>query len=100
LDFGCGIGSFIPYLHDYFKNTKLYGCDVSSGSIEIAKKNYSYCDFKTIENPNDLQIYEKFDCIIINTVLHHITQNEHECWINGLYNILADNNNRGGGGGL
>jgi ubiquinone/menaquinone biosynthesis C-methylase UbiE len=36
LDFGCGVGSFIPYLHNYFKNAKIYGCDVSSESIEIA----------------------------------------------------------------
>jgi ubiquinone/menaquinone biosynthesis C-methylase UbiE len=39
LDFGCGIGSFIPYLHDSFTNSKLYGCDISSKSIEIVKNN-------------------------------------------------------------
>lgn len=38
LDFGCGIGLNIPHLHRCFKNTRLYGCDVSSASIEIAKK--------------------------------------------------------------
>jgi trans-aconitate methyltransferase len=97
LDFGCGVGSFIPYLRENFKNTKLYGCDVSSESIKIAKANHSYCDFKVIQNIPDLQAYEKIDCIIINTVLHHIPQNEHAYWINGLYEIL--NNNNGGGGG-
>jgi 16S rRNA G1207 methylase RsmC len=59
LDFGCGIGLFIPYLHDSFKNAKLYGCDISSKSIEIAKKNFLYCDFDAIENINNLQIYRK-----------------------------------------
>jgi trans-aconitate methyltransferase len=95
LDYGCGIGSFIPYLHNCFKNAKLYGCDVSSESIQIAKESYSYCDFKVIESVNDLQIYEKFDCIIINTVLHHIPQNEHEYWMSGLYTVL-DKNHAGG----
>jgi ubiquinone/menaquinone biosynthesis C-methylase UbiE len=88
LDFGCGIGSFIPYLHDIYKNTKLYGCDISAKSIEIAKKIHPYCDFKTIENIVDLDIYEKIDLIIINTVLHHIPQGEHESWINKLSNII------------
>jgi trans-aconitate methyltransferase len=99
LDFGCGIGSFIPYLYDSFKNTKIYGCDISSQSIEIAKRNYPYCDFRIVENINDLQFYEEIDCIIVNTVLHHIPQNEHEYWVNGLYNILARNKDRTGGGG-
>jgi trans-aconitate methyltransferase len=100
LDFGCGIGSFIPYLRASFNDAKLYGCDVSSRSIEIAKRNYSYCNFAVIENAGDLNIYKKIDCIIVNTVMHHIPRYEHECWINGLYGILEDSENGGGGGGL
>ncbi|MDR1193065.1 MAG: class I SAM-dependent methyltransferase [Peptococcaceae bacterium] len=96
LDYGCGIGSFIPYLHNCFKNAKLYGCDISSESIKTARMNYSYCDFRVIENVNDLRLYEKVDCVIINTVLHHIPPNEHEYWINGLYSILNENYNGGG----
>jgi trans-aconitate methyltransferase len=99
LDFGCGIGLNIPFLHDCFTNTKLYGCDVSSESIEIARKNYPYCDFNVINNINDLQIYNNIDCIFISTVLHHIPQNEHKCWIDGLYNILSSNVNNTVGGG-
>jgi SAM-dependent methyltransferase len=98
LDFGCGIGSFIPYLRASFNGAKLYGCDVSSRSIEIAKKNYSYCDFAVIENTGGLNIYKKIDCIIVNTVMHHIPRHEHECWINGLHGILECGENRGGGG--
>lgn len=89
LDFGCGIGLNIPYLHEYFRNTKLYGCDVSPESIEIAKKKYSYCNFNVINNINDLQIYKNIDCILISTVLHHIPQKEHKYWIDELYNILT-----------
>ncbi|MDR1256133.1 MAG: class I SAM-dependent methyltransferase [Spirochaetaceae bacterium] len=98
LDFGCGIGSFIPYLRASFKDAKLYGCDVSPQSIETAKKNYSYCDFAVVENVDDLKIYEKTDCIIVNTVLHHIPQREHEYWVNGLHGLLADSESGGGGG--
>ena len=97
LDFGCGIGSNIPYLHSYFKNAKLYGCDVSVESIEIAKNKYEYCDFKTVDNINDLQCYKNIDCIFISTVLHHIPREEHKTWLDGLYNILTDVSNSDGG---
>jgi SAM-dependent methyltransferase len=97
LDFGCGIGSNIPYLHNYFDRAKLYGCDISAESIEVAKKNYQYCNFNVINNINDLQIYNDIDCIFISTVFHHIPVQEHEYWINGLYNILKENKNDTGG---
>ena len=90
LDFGCGIGLNIPYLHTYFEDTKLYGCDVSSESIEIARRNFPYCNFNVINNINDLQKYRNIDCVLISTVLHHIPQNEHKYWIDGLYNTLVN----------
>lgn len=97
LDYGCGNGTLTPLLHESFKNTKLYGCDVSSKSIEIAKQRYPYCDFRVIKNTDDLKYYNNIDCIFVNSVLHHIPQDEHEYWINGLCNILAANeNNREG----
>jgi trans-aconitate methyltransferase len=99
LDFGCGIGSNIPYLRACFENTKLYGCDISPKSIEAAKENYPYCEFTVINKVDDLEIYKNIDCIFINTVMHHIPQNEHEYWIDGLYNILPEDKPSGGGGG-
>jgi SAM-dependent methyltransferase len=102
LDFGCGIGLNIPFLHDCFKNTKLFGCDISPESIEIARKNYAYCDFCVVGSINDLQIYKNIDCIFISTVLHHIPPKEHKHWIDGLYNILSNSANitKQGGGGI
>jgi trans-aconitate methyltransferase len=99
LDFGCGIGLNIPYLHTYFKNTALYGCDVSSKSIEIARKKYPYGTFNVINNVEDLQIYNTIDCVFISTVLHHIPEEEHEYWINGLYAVLTRKQALHGGGG-
>jgi trans-aconitate methyltransferase len=98
LDFGCGIGANIPYLRDIYKNTKLFGCDVSPKSIEIAKKNYPYCEFNVIKSINDLQIYSNIDCIFISTVLHHIPQDEHENWIKYLSNLLSKGEKLTGGG--
>ena len=89
LDYGCGIGMNIPYLGEYFPNTELFGCDISKESISLARENVQGCTFDTIETVEDLNIYKnKIDCVFISTVLHHIPFEEHEKWINGLYDIL------------
>jgi trans-aconitate methyltransferase len=90
LDYGCGVGLNTPYLHECFPNAKLYGCDVSGDSIAIAKQNYPYGDFSSITAIGDLQKYKNIDCVFISTVLHHIPQKEHEYWMKGLYDILAE----------
>lgn len=91
LDFGCGIGSNIPYLKEFFTNSKLLACDVSSESIKIAEKNYPYCNFQTIKSIEDLKQYKNIDCIFASTVFHHIPPEEHECWIKGLYESMNEN---------
>ena len=72
LDFGCGVGSNIPYLKKYFPNAKLFGCDVSSESIKIAEDNYQYCEFSIINTPEELKQYKgNINVVFISTVLHH-----------------------------
>ncbi|MDR2578526.1 MAG: class I SAM-dependent methyltransferase, partial [Chitinispirillales bacterium] len=89
LDFGCGVGSNVPYLKKYFPNAKLFGCDVSPESIKIARANYEYCDFRAICVPNDLSCYKgKVDVVFVSTVFHHIPPAEHEKWLDGLYSIM------------
>ncbi|MBN2165256.1 MAG: class I SAM-dependent methyltransferase [Marinilabiliaceae bacterium] len=89
LDFGCGIGLNIPYLKSQFPHCQLYGCDVSSESIDVAKKTFNNCIFSTIKHPNELEFYKgKIDAVFISTVLHHIPTNEHQQWLYSLYNIL------------
>ena len=89
LDYGCGIGLNIPYLHQYFPNTKLYGCDISKESVRLARENIHNCTFDAIETVEDLKKYEtRIDCVFISTVLHHISHCEHEKWLAGLFKIL------------
>ena len=100
LDFGCGVGGNIPYLRDHFKNARLFGCDISSKSVEIAEKDYEYCQFDVVEDVGGLKIYkEGIDCVFISTVMHHIPPNEHKSWIDGLHGILSDDAGLIGGGG-
>src|SRR4051812_39089249 len=38
LDFGCGIGTSLPYLRQYFPGADLIGADVSGESLSIAER--------------------------------------------------------------
>lgn len=102
LDFGCGVGALTPYLHSAFPQSALFGCDISSKSIEIAQKNHPYCAFQVINTINGLQTYSDVDCVLVNTVLHHIPEAEHTNLTAALRKALAkggENLHGGGGGG-
>jgi SAM-dependent methyltransferase len=91
LDYGCGIGMNIPYLRHYFPEAKLFGCDVSKKSIELAKSHIDYCQFDVIETPRDIKMYKNtIDCVFISTVLHHIEPEEHKIWLQALYDIMKE----------
>lgn len=69
LEFGCGIGRNIPFLRDAFPGAEVMGSDVSSKSIEIARK----------ENPGvrfwvegEAQEEQSVDLVFIAGVFHHI----------------------------
>lgn len=73
MEYGCGVGKNISYLQNTFKKAAIYGFDISTKSLEIAKK----------ENPNLTAVYEYeinsfnnfFDLIFIAGVYHHIPRN-------------------------
>ena len=83
LDFGCGIGSLSPYIRKYFPDAEIYGLDISSESISIAKEkqkayNINYAIFDSLISggvnfPFDV---EEFDLVILSCVLHHIPERE------------------------
>ena len=92
LDFGCGIGNNIPYLSKYISKSKLYGTDISSKSINIAKELYSnICNFK-VSDENSLP-FEKnyFDLVFISNVFHHIPFNNHDSTLRLIKDVVKIN---------
>ena len=73
LDFGCGIGRLSRALSPYFR--KVFGVDVSSGMIEMAKKlnNKANIEF-LLNNRSDLLIFpdKKFSLIYSSITLQHV----------------------------
>ena len=72
LEYGCGIGRNIEYIKHYFPNAEIVATDISSGSIEEAKKDNENIQFY-VEDPTLDKLFEaKFDLIILAGVVHHI----------------------------
>lgn len=92
LDFGCGTGRSLVYFKKYFDsvpNLKLYGCDTSPKSIEVAKKILP--DGKFFLN-SDVDSFrktsDKYDLIFLACVYHHIEPDTRTAWTKAMIEKL------------
>lgn len=70
LDFGCGIGKLAGLMAAEFPRTTLYGYDVSSKSIELAREKWKgISNLSFGDRTGEREIY---DLIIAANVFHHI----------------------------
>lgn len=92
LDFGCGIGNNIPYLSKNLPRCRLYGTDISTGSIKIANDLYSnICTFKYFEGGSLPFQNNYFDFVFISNVLHHISSDNHVQTLKVIKEVLKKN---------
>jgi ubiquinone/menaquinone biosynthesis C-methylase UbiE len=91
LDLGCGDGNSIKYFRSYFPNSKIYGADVSSKSIEVAKsKNISDVQLNLFDGKNIPYQANFFDIIFLAGVLHHVPENQRTPLLTEVYRTLGD----------
>lgn len=79
LDFGCGTGLFLKQLKNLNLNANLSGVEISVKMLEAAKKNLGPDFYNRLYLlPDDLQkiTHQKYDLIILSSVLHHIDVNQ------------------------
>jgi ubiquinone/menaquinone biosynthesis C-methylase UbiE len=70
LEYGCGIGRNMPFLQQAFPNAVMVGTDISSASLEIARRDNMGIEF-FLENEN-VEPVDLFDVIFVAGVFHHI----------------------------
>jgi ubiquinone/menaquinone biosynthesis C-methylase UbiE len=90
LDFGCGVGSSIPYIRRHLPTTRITGVDVSQKSLEVAQHRFSgeaeFCWFDGSRlSFND----NAFDVVFTACVFHHIPAVEHHRLLCELRRVLA-----------
>jgi SAM-dependent methyltransferase len=87
LDFGCGIGKISAITAKNFPKWKVHGFDVSSKSIEIARKKWGYLE--NLVFLKALPETAKFDIITAANVFHHINPEKRSNWVLRLKNHLT-----------
>ncbi len=92
MDFGCGIGRSLAYFRKYFgEKTKLYGCDTSEKSIELAQRILPQGTFFLNTMPKTYIEQEKhYDIVFLACVYHHIDPKDREGWTDAIIDSLSD----------
>jgi SAM-dependent methyltransferase len=87
LDFGCGTGSATPYLFDLIGVESVIGLDVSSKSLDVAKRTYgSACTQFLLFN--QYLTSERIDLAFCNGVFHHIPPSGRAAVVDYIYRLL------------
>lgn len=93
LDPGCGTGEFLISAKNYFKNPELYGWDVDSRLVKLAKKLVPYAKFKVTDALKE-EITEYYDFVIGNPPYYEFSpdktiKEKFKNIINGRVNIFS-----------
>jgi trans-aconitate methyltransferase len=92
LDFGCGVGSSIPHLRQYFAHAELYGVDVSEESLDLARSRHAnLARFLKMSGTGFPQGVEALDAAYAMCVFHHIDEQQHIELLSGLRSRLKPN---------
>ena len=87
LEYGCGIGRNIPFLQQVFPSAVISGSDISSASLEIARRdNIGVEFFREDENVEPTNL---FDLIFVACVFHHIPVEQRSVVAKTLFNRLS-----------
>ena len=70
LDLGCGIGAYHAGLEGTFR--QLHGIDVSSRSVEVARRKHPYVDYDSFDGGRLPYPDERFDLVFTICVMHHV----------------------------
>ncbi len=78
MDFGCGVGTSIPHVRNYFANAELLGLDISLDSLSQARAQHGdMANFISPENGKWPLSASELDAVYAMCVFHHINELEH-----------------------
>lgn len=90
LDFGCGIGTAIPFLREYFPHCEIIGADVSPASIDIAREHAgSVAGFVTMSEESIPAGDGHFGLVFVSCVLHHVPAERHALALGEIRRVMA-----------
>ncbi len=88
IDYGCGIGSTLPYLRKELDACSVLGLDVSEHELHVARKDFpdGWASFKTVGShvPD-----ESADVVYCNGTFHHIPPPQRQAAVKFLFDCLS-----------
>ncbi|SFO97824.1 Methyltransferase domain-containing protein [Variovorax sp. OK605] len=87
LEYGCGIGRNIPFLHAAFPDAHIEGSDISAASLDIARRDNPGIEFFLEED--QVEAGEPVDLIFVAGVFHHIPPSQRTEVARKLFQRLA-----------
>jgi len=90
-EIACGPGNITKYLLHQRPDFRIFGIDLSSSMIELAKENIANADFKLMDCRDISQIDERFDAIMCGFCLPYLTREEAAKLISDASELLNPN---------
>jgi len=91
LEFGCGIGRNLKFFSKYFPDSKIYGCDISQASLDIAHSENPDVTLFPLTDENKGRHDNIFDLVFISCVFHHIAPDLRNDAMSNIFNMLNQN---------
>jgi len=91
LEIGCGPGNITKYLLSKRPDFDIFGIDIASNMIEIAKKNNPSARFAIMDVRKMDEINSKYDGIVCGFCLPYLSQTDSEKLIADSYQLLNEN---------
>lgn len=89
LDFGCGIGSTIPWFKQLFPAAELFGTDVSDESLNLARERLgNAAQFDLFDEARLPYGDDRFDLVFTSCVFHHIPPRKRSQALREIHRVL------------
>lgn len=89
LDFGCGVGSSVPFIKKHLPDAHLTCLDVSQKSLDIAKSLYGdAAEFKVFDGNIIPSQENSFDLVFAACVFHHIPHDQHDELFKEMFRVI------------
>jgi SAM-dependent methyltransferase len=88
LEYGCGVGRNLGFLHDLFHEAEVSGCDISARCLQRAQEEHPYAKLFLIGHD---AIRAGFDLIFVANVFHHIVPHLRASVMETISSLLAFN---------
>lgn len=91
LEIGCGPGNITKYLLSKRPDFNIFGIDIATNMIELAKKNNPTACYAIMDSRQISNLKTKYDGIICGFCLPYLSQTESKTFIADCYHLLNKN---------